>query len=466
MSLGETIARRLTYPLHEGLLGRPTLDVMAQLQDLASGTPEDLESEVQRRTRALLSFARVRLPYYAAAFRQYGVDVRAADVVAELRKLPVLDKVDVRAHAPNMTWTAVPGGLQPHASGGTTGDTLRFFVDRIRQAEDRGARLFMQSLFGVRPGDRRLHLWGSPIEGRRAWLRRWRDRLLNEELLDAFDLSPARLAAHAARIVRFAPRVIYGYPTAVALLARHMRDRCGALAMPWLRLVVLTGEEVTADQIADVRATFSCAVAAEYGNREVGLIAHDCPQGNMHILAPHVHVDICLAGSVAPAARCGEIVCTTLNTRGQPFLRYRVGDVGRLRGERCPCGLPFPLLSLEGGKVTGLIALPDGRLCHGAITSHVLRDEPGIVAFKTYQHALLELEVLLVVDEHFDAATTARVRARYQALFGRPVHVTFRFVDALPPDPSGKRRYVVSEVAPGVLRGADRLVPPVDATRV
>jgi phenylacetate-CoA ligase len=448
MSVSERFVRDLTYPAHEWLRGRRTLRELVELRRLAAATPSVMRADAAERLRNLLTFAGARLPYYAELFARYGVDPRGADPCAELRRLPVQDKADVRAHADHMVWRDVPGGLVPHSSGGTTGDTLHFCIDRVRQAQGLGARLFMQSLFGVQPGQRRLYLWGSPIEARVPRVKRWRDRLLNEMLLDAFDMSPAQMDAHLARILRFRPRVIYGYPTATALLAHHAAARLGPADFPWLRLVVLTGEEVTADQIAQARATFGCAVAMEYGNREVGLIAHDCPRGRLHVVWPHVHVDIAVAGQVAGPGQCGDVICTTLNTRAQPFIRYRVGDVGRLAPEPCPCGMPFPVMRLEGGKITGFIALPNGRLCHGAITSHILRDEPGIVAFKTHQHALDEFEVLLVVDGGFNAETVERVRQRYRELFGPQINVDCRLVDEIPPDPSGKRRYVVSDVAP------------------
>lgn len=448
MKLPEWFARYVTYPAHERLRGRNTLTEFETLKRLAAATPTLVRADASRRLRQLLVFAAMRLPYYHDLLSQRGVDPSADDPRAELRKLPVLQKADVRANADGMVWRDVPGGALPHSSGGTTGDTLHFHIDRVRQAQDLGARLFMQSLFGVRPGDRRLHLWGSPIESNGSRLKRWRDGLLNELLLSAFELSPRQMDTHLTRIMRFKPRVIYGYPTALALLARHTAESHAPTRFPWLRLVVLTGEEVTASQAAQVRESFGCAVASEYGNREVGLIAHECPSGRMHVLSTHVHVDIAAGNRPVEPGRCGDVICTTLNTRAQPLLRYRVGDVGRLDERGCPCGLPLPVMRLEGGKITGFIALPDGRLCHGAITSHVLRDETGIVAYKTYQRAPNDFEVLLEVDQSYDPGTAQRVRQRYRSLFGAQVHVNCRIVDKIPPDPSGKRRYVVSDVAP------------------
>jgi len=440
------LVRQVTYPLHEYLRGRPTLHELRALR--RSSAPGCRSSDSALRLRRLLVFAHRRLPYYRDLFTRCGVDPLGADPYAELRKLPVLTKNDVRAADLRAVWPDVPGGLIAATSGGTTGDTLYFYMDRRRQAQDLAARLFLQSLFGVQPGDRRLHLWGSPIESRAGRLRAWRDRLLNEKLLNAFDLSPARLDEYLSRVLRFQPRVLYGYPTALALLAQHAARHLGPRDFSWLRLVVTTGEELTPDQRNQLRATFGTPVASEYGNREVGIIAHDCPAGQMHIVSPHVFVEVLSGGQPAAPGTCGEIVCTTLNVRAQPLIRYRVGDVGRLTGEACSCGLPWPVLKLEGGKIAGFLALPDGRLCHGAVSSYAVNGLPGIVRFRTHQRRLDWIEVSLVVNEHFQPGSCERIRQRYQKLFGPRVQVDCRIVADIPADPSGKRRHVVSDVAP------------------
>ncbi len=447
-SASEWIVGHLTYPLHEALRRRPTLNYLSEMDRIAAASSEVVQRQCAARLGDLLCFAADQLPYYRALFVKRGVNPPAADPYAELVKLPVLAKSDVRANAERMVYRAVPGGLIPCGSGGTTGDTLHFFVDRARQAQPLACRLFMQSLFGLQPGDRRAYLWGSPIETGASRVKHWRDRLFNELLLDAFDLGSAAMNRHLAAIRAFRPRLIYAYPTAAVLLAKHAAKRHGPRDFPWLRLVVLTGEEVRPDDVAQVRETFGCAVASEYGSREVGLIAHECPQGRLHIMSPHVHVEIAIDGERVAPGRIGEVLCTTLTTRAQPFIRYRVGDVGALVSEPCLCGLPFPRMRIAGGRITGFVVLPDGRLCHGAVSSYALRDEPGIVEFKTLQRAIDRFDVLLVVDQSFDRGAIARIQRRYRALFGPRVRVACHLVDRIPPDPSGKRRHVVSDVAP------------------
>ncbi len=440
----ELLARLVTYPLHEALRERRTLAKLQELVQLSSQTRDEVERACRRRLSELLRFATSELPYFRAraALLDAGLDTRAA-----LARLPVLGKADIRAATNDLVWRGAPGGLHPMTSGGTSGDTLHFVVDRIRQAEDHAARLFMQGLFGVRPGDRRVHLWGSPIESRPSRTRRLRDLLIGERMLSAFDLSDAALQRHSAVLLHYEPRVLYGYPSALARLAQYVRRHYRARHFASLRVVILTGEEITAEQRAVVAEAFGAPVASEYGNREVGLIAHECPAGGLHLISPHIHVEIVSGGAPVEPDEVGNIVCTTLNTRAQPFIRYRVGDIGKLLPNACNCGLPFPLMQLEGGKITGLMALPDGRYCHGAVSSYALRGLPGILAFRTHQRRVDHIEVLLQVDATFDPSATETVRGRYRRLLGPSVRVDCRVVAEVPPDPSGKRRHFVSDVA-------------------
>jgi len=448
MSIAEWVARYGTYPAHEWLCGRPTLRELRRLRQLADQPPEAVQRDAVERLRRLLRFAATHLPYYAEQFREAGLDPDAPDIRTALNRLPVLSKDDVRAAGDQMLCKHVPGGPIPYRTGGTTGRALHFYLDRRQQAQRMAARLFMQELFGVRVGDRRAYVWGSPIESVRGRLKRLRDRLINEVLLDAFDMSADRVAAHLDRLRAFEPRVIYGYPSAIALLAEHIARRKQRWPYARPRLIVLTGEETLPEQRAKLQECFGCPVATEYGSREMGVIAHECPQGRLHILTPHVLVEVLRDGRPAPPDKCGQIVATALNARAQPLIRYDLEDAGRLLPDFCPCGLPFPLLQLDGGKITGLLALPGGRLCHGAVSSYVLRDEPGIIQFKTYQRRIDWIEVLLVIDQRFSPRSIERIRQNYRRLIGPQVRVDCRIVDQIPPDPSGKRRHVVSEVVP------------------
>lgn len=446
MSVSGFLARRLFFPMHEWMRGRHTLREMRRVATWAAMTPVALAEDADERLRRLLEFCARELPFYRDRFAQHEVNPTARSAASELAKLSILRKPEVRDGAARMTWLATPGGLQPCVTGGTSGDTLHFFVDRVRQAQSMGARLFMQSLFGVRPGDRRMWLWGSPIELKRSRLRSARDRLINEIVLDSFDMSPEIMDRYLDGIERQRPRLLIGYSSSVALLAKRRLERRGNQRLEGLRAVVMTADEAPPAHRALAEEAFGCPVVTEYGCRETGLMAHECPQRRLHALTCHVRLEFLRGGEVTPAGEAGGVVCTNLDSRAQPLLRYSVGDLAAWRDGTCGCGLPFPLMELRGGRVTGFIARPDGRLCDGHVVNHIVRSDPAVVAFRVLQPSVRKLDVLLVIDPRGDDPRDG-VRQRFQDYLGKEMAVECHLVDSLPADRSGKRRWVVSDVA-------------------
>lgn len=444
--LPAALVRSCLYPLHERLAGRPTLSVLQELRALESKPPAVLMRVQLSRLRAVLAFALEQLPFYRDRFQSAKLDPAASDLDARFRALPLLHKAEVQAAGADMVWPETPGGLRPGVTGGSSGTRLRYFADARSTAESLAARLWMQNQLGVAPGEPRAYLWGSPLENRAA--NRWRDRLLNEKLFNAFEMREADLDRYLQQIRRFKPRLIYGYPSALEQLAQHANRRdLKPHNFTFLRAVVGTGECSTQRSREAVERTFGCPLSGEYGAREVGLIAHSCRADRLHIITPHTYVEILSNGAPVTPGRVGEVVCTTLNKRAQPLIRYRLGDLGAFDTEPCPCGLPLPTMRIESGKVLGCLVLPDGRLCSAAAASYFVHDQPHVREFFTHQRTVNTLEVSLVVDERFGASDLQRMQRSYARVFGDEVQVTIRCVDALPKLASGKRSHVHSDVA-------------------
>ncbi len=454
----EWFARCVAFPLYERARGRATLREMRRCAAELRLRPDALANLARERLRQLLTFAARELPYYRALFAASDVRPEHDDPYTALQRLPVLDKATVRAHARDMTWAAVPGGLQPAVTGGTSGDTLHFFLDRRHSARNMGARLALQQGLGVRPGDRRLFLWGSPIEVRRSRWRLVRDVLLNERVLDVFDLPPGRLDAYLDFLRRYRPRLIFGYGSALALLARRALRRGLTLLSP-PRAVILTSDATTADERAAVRAAFGAPALNEYGSRELGIIAHECQQGRLHVLTPLVHVEILQDGRPVPPGEQGQIICTNLAGRAQPLIRYAPGDIGRFVPEPCACGSALPVLRLESARVNTFGVLVGGQLCSDHALMGPPRVEPSIVEFKVFQRAVDRLELSVVVDDQYTVDVAERLKRKYRAFFGPRVQVDVRVVDRIPPDPSGKRRCFVCNVQTAEAHGHPRLAP-------
>lgn len=444
------ISRHLICPAHEWLLSRRTFRYLRELESSQWLSPDDLR-EVQRvKLRALFGHASANTVFYRRRFVEAGVDLPWDDPFEALRRLPLLGKKEIRACGDAMLWHDAPGGLFPHNTGGSTGDPLTFHVDRRRQGYDQAARFRTHRWFGVDVGDHELYLWGSPIEAAGdGKLKRLRDRLFNHRLVNAFNMSCERMDEYLDVFDRFRPVCLFGYPSSIALLVRHAQARKRRLDRSRLRVVFVTGEVCYAEQRESIASYFEVPVANGYGSREAGFIAHECPQGGMHLTAENVIVEI-VGDDGAPLAtgETGEIVVTHLDAYAMPFIRYRTGDVGRLKGGRCACGRGLAMMDVVQGRTTDFLYLPDGTVRHALSIIYPLREMAGVRQFRVTQQADYSVVVDVVADDGAERITREAVARRLQPVVGPGVELHVSLVDAIAATNSGKHRYVVSHVPP------------------
>jgi phenylacetate-CoA ligase len=292
-------------------------------------------------------------------------------------------------------------------------------------------------------------VWGSPIElGVQDGLRALRDRVLRTRLLPAFEMSEKKLDGFLDEIRAARPRMLFGYPSALSHIARHAEARGRRMDDLDIRVAFVTSERLYDEQRQQIGKTFGCAVANGYGGRDSGFIAHECPQGGMHITAEDMIVEIVDRRGIAlPRGEAGEIVVTHLATGAFPFVRYRTGDIGALDSKSCGCGRGLPLLKEIQGRSTDFIVAKNGTVMHGLALIYILRDLPQIRAFKIIQENIDFTRICVVSDEKLGRESVAGIESGFKGRLGQGVEIAVEEVEEIPMEKSGKFRYVVSKIA-------------------
>jgi phenylacetate-CoA ligase len=436
------------FPLHERLKHHDTVPVRRRLEQTQWWPPEQLQALQVERLRTLLTHAGRHVPYYRDLFARLGFDPAAVTAVTGLQCLPFLTKSLIRAHTDALKADDARG-LARFNTGGSSGEPLIFFIGHERVSHDVAAKWRATRWWGVDIGDPEIVVWGSPIElGAQDRVRALRDKLLRTELLPAFEMSEAKLDGFVAAIRARRPKMLFGYPSALSHIARHAERSGQRMDDLGIRVAFCTSERLYDDQRATIERLFGCKVANGYGGRDAGFIAHECPEGGMHITAEDIIVETVRPdGTPVAGGEAGEIVVTHLATRDFPFIRYRTGDVGVLDEAACPCGRGLPLLKEIQGRSTDFVVARDGTVMHGLALIYVLRDQPGIRAFKIVQESLELTRVLVEPAADFRAEQLAAIERGLQARLGAGVRVEVELVPQIAPEKSGKFRYVVSHVA-------------------
>ncbi len=445
------LVRRLLFPAHEKLLNRPTFAYLAELEKTQWLSREDIERLQMRSLRKLLHTALEHCPWHAERIRAAGLEKVSSQELSlqEFQRLPTMDKADAAAHRDRLVWKEAPGGTYRYNTGGSSGEPLIFFYGRARQAADAACRMRARQWWRVEVGEPEVFLWGAPVElNKTDLIKTVRDRLFNQLLLNAFDMSEQTMDEYLKRIQSFDPACMYGYASSLGLLAAHAKRRGRPPKLRRLKVVCTTGEPLLPEQRRVIQEVFQAPVANEYGCRDGGLIALESPEGQLLVNSETILLEI-LDSQEKPVApgEIGEAVITNLCSEAQPFIRYRTGDRVRRSDDHCKAGRGLPVISEVVGRTTDFIVRPDGAVMHALSLIYVLRAVEGIRAFKIIQWSTDRLEALICPAPAWRDEAKDGIVAQLRHRMGAPVKVDISMVENIAPEASGKYRYVVSHVA-------------------
>ena len=435
------------FRLHEYIKGHDTYRFLREMETADRLSPDALEQLQRQKLRDLIDYSYAHVPYVRTRMTEAGLKPADIQRLEDLRLLPRMTKADVRANREALR-SDIAGKLSSFTTGGSTGEPLIFDLSKRRVASRVACRQRTSRWWGVSVGDPELAIWGSPVElTRQDWLRGLRDMLLATRLLSAFEMNEATMSSYLDTLERSRCRQVFGYPSAIYLLCRHAQKEGRNLRRLGLKVAFVTGEVLFGYQRELIVDILNCPVANGYGGRDSALIAHECPQGNMHVLADAVILETVDAlGRPVPPGEPGEIVITDLYSHEAPFIRYATGDVGVLDSKRCACGRPLPVLERIEGRSNDVIVAPDGRVINSLALIYSVREIEGIERFRICQKAVDCFQVQLVCNDRLPPDGEERIRRGWSQLLRCPVSVRFEHVSQLSRDPSGKFRHVVSEV--------------------
>lgn len=448
MSLYTKLVSGGLFPLHERLKGHTSVEVMRAMersQWLSSGELEQLQ--IQRLRDFLVRIGR-DVPYYRELYRELDFAPASVFSISDLQRLPLTGKADIRSNMESLRADNA-GALEKFSTGGSSGEPLIFYRGKERVSHDVAAKWRATRWWGVDIGDPEIVVWGSPIElGSQDRVRLVRDKLLRTELLSAFEMSNANLLRFTQRIKKLRPRMLFGYPSSLALLAEYVTSNGYAVDDLGIKVVFVTSERLYPHQREAIETAFGAPVANGYGGRDAGFIAHQCPDGALHITAEDIVVEIVSEdGTVLPPQQKGEIVITHLSTGDFPFVRYRTGDVGSLSKQSCTCGRGLPVLAEIEGRSTDFVKAADGTVLHGLALIYVLREIPAVEEFKIVQESITRMTVQIVTSSRDTAQLESTVTEQFRRRLGNSLVINFVYVSKIEREASGKFRYVVSKIA-------------------
>ncbi len=430
---------KILFPIHEFLKDHRTMEMLTELERTQWLAPDEIREIQRHKLGEFLAAVRETVPYYQDILAP-GEDFSA---------IPFMTKGEIKAHTEEFKARGATK-LTRFNTGGSSGEPLIFYLGKRRISADVAAKIRATRWWGVDIGDPEVVIWGSPVElTKQDRVRELRDRIFRTKLLSAFDMTEETMLSYLAFIRQSRPLHIFGYPSSIGLLCDFARKKNLRLDDLGVKVVICTAERLYDHQRELIAESFGARVANSYGARDAGFIANECPEGRLHIADENILVEIVdQEDRPVPVGEMGEIVVTELQSHEFPFLRYRTGDMGVLSDERCPCGRGLTVLKSVEGRSTDFIVTPAGKVLHGLALIYKVRDTEGVESFKIVQEDYDRIRLILAVNSRYMPAGEDAIRADWLKRLGEGVAVAVEYVERIPPEKSGKFRYVESKVTP------------------
>jgi phenylacetate-coenzyme A ligase PaaK-like adenylate-forming protein len=239
------------------------------------------------------------------------------------------------------------------------------------------------------------HFLGNTMMARRSRTMPWRAK--TQRLFSALAPTPQLVRELNA----FQPVMLGGYPSVLEVLAQE--QQAGRLHIHPI-VINAAGETLTDAARRQIVTSFDCPVSNYYGSSEAVGLTFECKRCQLH-----VNSDWYLLEPVDEEDRpvpTGQLSCavlvTNLANRVQPLIRYKMGDRVTLSPDLCPCGSPFPVISVIGrtDEVLTFPARQGGtvQILPLAIVT-VAEETPGVYSCQLIQREPLKLTVRLAARD-------------------------------------------------------------------
>jgi phenylacetate-CoA ligase len=418
------------------------------LQKTQCWSTEKLQKLQERRLRLILEHAYYNVPYYRRIFRDRGLKLQDFKSIEDLVKLPIVTKDDIRQQSSDF----IPRNFQKYwsiatATGGSTGEPLRFFID-LRSASAGEAALWRGwGYAGYMLGDKMAVLAGlSLVSGKENVLMSAVRRITKKTVgFPAISLRKEILDVYAKRMIEFEPKFIRGYPSSLYLFASFLEGREVDLIRP--RAVFTTAEMLLPYQRKLIEEIFRCDVFDGYGAFDGGTAAFECQEHcGYHMAVEKAVMEFADEdGNLVAEGEDGRIIATDLFNYAMPFIRYDTGDMGVYSNESCSCGRKLPLMKRILGRTTDILHFKTGVSLSGPSLTLIFKD----FDIKQYQVVQTSDDCMIakvIKGKTYSEKDTEKIHRVLKNTIGDGVEVKFEFVDHIKPTKSGKWKIVTREV--------------------
>jgi len=466
---------RITFPLSNYLYNRRNTVRFFKILQKSEHLPEEIARKFQfKQLKKVIDHAHRYVPFYQEKFKALGFEPQDLKELNDLKKIPPLSRQDVIDFHQDMVDSRLqasisfadsrkgdPGipipfsifrkhQLVRNTSSGSTGAPTIFYENGSRTALNWVHEMRLKSWFGVNPGAKEARLVKLSTDySPQNKVIRMRKLLWNQMVLPGTNLSDPDYKIALDGILDFRPKVIYGFPSALAGLSKYVKENNISTGNYHPKVMIGWAGPVYEHEEKIMKEAFKCQVSNNYGAREVGHVAGKCPYGQYHINQENLIVESEDTPAVNSDNGTGEILVTTIDDSPMPFIRYRMGDIGEITQSECECGRTLPILSNFLGRTGEIFITKDGRMISPNFWCRfffINKYSNAIRRFQVIYKKDKNLKIKIERDRLYSDDVERFIQNGIKTNFSEDTNLELEYVSKIEQQISGKYQMVVNEV--------------------
>ena len=464
MSFYSEFDQKIIIPFADRLKSRNLTGEIRFLSSTEWLSEKDLYDLQCKKLKELIEHCYINVPYYRRVFDELGITPKDIQSREDLSKLPILTKQIIKENFNDLISLDESRRQSLDGStGGSTGTPMRFKEDvnswnRLRALTFRGWRWANFNL-----GEKLFTLAGNSLVKKNTQSIKWLEKNLYDRIVirnekhNCTDITPNALQEYYRAMMRYKPAAIRGYASSIYFLAKYIEQN--NLSVCPIKVVFTTGEKLHPKYRYKIQQVFHAPVFDGYGASDGGVSAQECyMHEGLHIGEEQCVIEIVdKDGNVVPDGEIGHVISTDLNNYVFPFIRYKVGDLAYIKKTLCSCGRKHRLLGEVIGREGRAIYNKQGRPFSSIVLDNMMFKDLDIHTeecqrlyermeqFQIRQDRNGDLLILIKPADPEEELTTFSYIIENFHVFFPDSEITIKFVDSIPPLPSGKEDYCYSE---------------------
>lgn len=345
--------------------------------------------------RSLMQKAHAGSPFYREMIDSAlgrGFDLTTLEF-SDLRRLPVLRKEELRL-AGDAALTVPKSEADKGDTSGSNGERpFSFYLDKDRSAREMAFVYDNWSRVGFSESQSKVVLRGFGLDPRGTYTSEW-EPALRELRLSVFPMTHDDVRVYLDLIDRHKVQYLYGYPSAIELMCRHMARIGRRPKLPFKGILPISEPLYPHQRCTIAEVLGPVPIANFYGLSEKVLFAREIDEHGTYDFDPlYGRAELVdeTGEPVTEPGREGRLIGTGFLTTSMPFIRYDTEDRAtlvalpsdengqRLRVERLiPRRKPDFLIAADGYRVVTIDFTPESpRYFEGIEEYQFYQERPG-----------------------------------------------------------------------------------------